>query len=630
VSRRLTVWLLAPLLAVTLSGCVYYNTFYHARAAAREAELLRQSRPPGTEPSAQELERLERVVEKCGRVIKLHPDSSWADDALVLMGEALYRQGKYETAEERFSEFLTLYPESELRLRAEYLLAAILLAKGNAVTAEEILTDVAFAQPPSELSDDALLLIGDARRSRKRYAEAAQAYAELLNRFPGSERRAEVRFVAAENYIDMGRLEEAARELDAVAGERGSRQLAFEAKIRLAEVLVDLGNSERALGVLDDLERRTTARSDLDRVLLTRGRTHETARNFDEAISTYREVASAHERSDAAAEAYYRIGLIERDHALSFDDAVASLREAKEQSPRSEFAGLAGDATADIESLRGYLSVIAAGETSRDSTVAAPGESTSRESTAVSVIDTNAVSAPPVAEPIPSDSLRASDAGERDAPADPQASAETSAARAATDTVGGSAVAGDSLTGLPAAGDTVAGAATGDTTAGPPAPGGTPPGPGTVGDGPIGPPVAGDSPIGPPAGWAAAEEEESEVAIARFRVAELYLFRLDNPLEALAYYESVVDRHPSGKLAPKAAYAVGWIREHRTGELEDAAEAYRDVVERFPGTEHARAAEEAIARLESRDRTTGEEDAGDLDARGDRQEGREEKPAASD
>lgn len=593
--HRLTVTLIALLALAAVSGCVYYNTFYHATEAAREAELMRQARPPGTDPSPAEAELLDRVVEKCGRVIRLHPDSDWADDALVLMGEALYRQKKYDSAEERFTEFVTHYPESELRPKAEYYLAAVLIAKGNAVAAEEILSEVAYADPPSELSDDALFLIGDARRKRKRYAEAAEIYRELLDRFPRSDRRAEVRYVAADNFIDMGRLEEAASELSAVANEKSTRELAFEARLKRAGVLVDLGKTDEALSVLEELERRATSREDIDRILLARGRTYEAIGDFEGAMGVYDQLASEHERSDAAAEALYRIGLIYRDRMRDFDEAIASFREAKEQAPRSDTAALAASAISDIEELREYLAVIEEHEREGEpesSTATGDAGRTREDSLGVTPLE------PPARAAEPPGGDRAGVSVRDSASASPRAGAPEA-----------SSVADSTIS---TAAEIVAPAEEPDESWSP-----WPP--------PAGPmPAVTASPVEPQVVF----EEDSEEAIARFRVAELYLFKLGSPSEALPYYESVIEEHPKSSLAPRAAYAVAWIAENRTGDLAAAEDAYRRVVERFPGTGQAEEAAKALARLESGGSDVGddagatERDVGEpvTDARDDRAE----------
>ena len=196
---RLSTSVVAVLALFCAAGCVYYNTFYNAKAAAREAELLRDARAPDSGPTPREAALLERVVEKSERVLRLHPDSGWADDALLLMGTALYHQGKLESASDRLTEFLARYPDSELVPEARYVLGAVLLEDGNPVSAEEMLDQLAHADPPHPLSDDALSLIGDARKARGRHEEAAQSYLQALERFPNGDRRARIRFAAATN-----------------------------------------------------------------------------------------------------------------------------------------------------------------------------------------------------------------------------------------------------------------------------------------------------------------------------------------------------------------------------------------------------------------------------------------------
>jgi TolA-binding protein len=356
--HRRTAACLAVLAPLLLSGCVYYNTFYNARAAAREADALRESRAPGTEMTAKERDLLERVVEKCSAVLRDHPESDWADDALVLMAKALHEQGKNETAFSRLIEFVARYPDSELRPEADYLMGAVLIAEGDPVAAEDLLRTLADAEPPSGLSDDALVLIGQARHARGRYDEAAEAYMSALERFPNGDRRAEARVLAAENYADAGLLEAAAHQYEQAAGERTTPDVAFEARARLAEARIELGDGAGALTVLEDLERRTADRDRLDRVLLLKGRVHELTGDHEGAVAVYEGVAASHERSDASAMALYRIGLIRRDRDEDVGAALEVLGKARDESPRSEAGALASRAVDDLAKLREYLVVI--------------------------------------------------------------------------------------------------------------------------------------------------------------------------------------------------------------------------------------------------------------------------------
>ncbi|MBD3368499.1 MAG: tetratricopeptide repeat protein [Candidatus Eisenbacteria bacterium] len=530
---------------LALSGCVYYNTFYHAREAAGEAAAIRESRAPDTDPTARERELYERVVEKSGRVLALHPESSWADDALLLMAQALAYQGRYESAGEHLNEFLSLYADSELRSEADYTLGSVLIELGNPVTAEELLIGVAYADPPVELSDDALLLVGDARAARRRREEAAEAYLEALDRFPDSDRRAQTLFPAAENYAEMGRFEQAADLYVRVPEETSSRTLAFEARLRLSEVLLSLDRAGDALDVALDLEGRTVDRTELDRVELQSGLALEALGDYEEAIETYEEIAASHARSEGASKAYYRIGVVKRDALGDLDGAVEAFRSSSSAYGRGETAELASQAAEDILRLKEYRRIIEDYE-SRPEEERAP-----------------ASTAPPDTSSAAADTLEIAPASDDTSSARPaQASVPDDEAAAAPDTSGanGGAAAADSIGRGSSARERDAAGARSDTTE-----------------------------LSP----------EEEAARARFLLAELQLFRFDDPTRALELYREVLELHPDSAHAPRAALAVAWVLEKRLEDLEAASDAYERVIESYPGTDRAEAAEKALARLAS-------------------------------
>ena len=531
-----------------LAGCVYYNTFYHAQAAAREAELLRESSAPDAPPGPAERELLERVAEKCGRVLLIHPDSSWADDALLLLGATRYYQGRYESAELRLTEFLSLHPDSELLPEAEYMLASVLLERGNAVSAENYLERLAQASPPHPFSDDALVLIGKARNAGKKYPKATEAYEQALERFVDSDRRAEIRFLSAENYEDIGDLDAAAQQYTLVPDEPGGRYLAFEARIRLAEVDLMRGRSEEALEVLADLERRTDDRDELDRVLLLVGSALEATGAVDDAIATYEGISVSHKKSEASAEAHYRIGLLQRDYYELLEEAIASFRKAKDEAPRSDVAELARDAVSDIDKLVGFLAIIARTDDENgeervegeDERAPDQGDTLERVAAPAGAIDDTTLHVTLLPPP--------------DQIADGTDTTGIESAVVSADTTGiESAVVSADTTGIESA------VVATDTTA--------------------------------------IEEPEDEIAVARFRAAELYLFRFDDAERARTYYASVIEHHPESSLAPKAALAIAWILETRWEDLEGARAAYESIIVDYPDSDFSAAATEGLERL---------------------------------
>ncbi len=84
-------------------------------------------------------------------------------------------------------------------------------------------------------------------------------------------------------------------------------------------------------------------------------------------------------------------------------------------------------------------------------------------------------------------------------------------------------------------------------------------------------------------------------AEASVRQAEHYLFQLGRPERALEEYEKAEREYPTGPLAPRAAFARGWVLARRLGRPADAKTAFESVVQRFPDSEEAKAARRLLA-----------------------------------
>src|SRR5204863_1270230 len=71
------------------------------------------------------------------------------------------------------------------------------------------------------------------------------------------------------------------------------------------------------------------------------------------------------------------------------------------------------------------------------------------------------------------------------------------------------------------------------------------------------------------------------------RQAENDLFQLGHPEKALEGYEKAEKLNPKGPLAPRAAFAQGWILTRRLGRKDDAKAAFQAVVDKYPGSDEA-------------------------------------------
>ena len=88
-SRQLALSVLVALFLLLSSGCVYFNTFYHARTWYNQAEKTRQ-RDNRDAASGGEVTLYQDAIKKCSKVISEHPGSSYMDDALFIIGKSYY------------------------------------------------------------------------------------------------------------------------------------------------------------------------------------------------------------------------------------------------------------------------------------------------------------------------------------------------------------------------------------------------------------------------------------------------------------------------------------------------------------------------------------------------------------
>ena len=79
------------LLLFSAAGCAYFNTFYNARRSYKQALEIASENPEN--PTSGEETLLDEAVVGAGKVLAEHPDSRWADDAQLLMGDALLQLG---------------------------------------------------------------------------------------------------------------------------------------------------------------------------------------------------------------------------------------------------------------------------------------------------------------------------------------------------------------------------------------------------------------------------------------------------------------------------------------------------------------------------------------------------------
>jgi len=112
--------------AALLSGCVYYNAIYNAERLYDEGERAHWA---GDDSAASA--RYEEVIRKAADGYRREPRGEWADDALLLIGRANFRQGKLRAARAALEKAAQDAQDSTARLQALAYLGAVDVRSGD-------------------------------------------------------------------------------------------------------------------------------------------------------------------------------------------------------------------------------------------------------------------------------------------------------------------------------------------------------------------------------------------------------------------------------------------------------------------------------------------------------------------
>jgi hypothetical protein len=330
------------LAAAPLTGCAYYNGMWSAQRLAHDARRM--------EAKGQQAEARStwgRAAIKAESVLVHHAHSRWADDALVLQGEALARSGSCAAAMAPLSRALSNVADDALHERAALAAAECALRSNETAAAEWLLVPLLTSTDGSRRSDAEYL----AGRAALDHGDAATA----ADRFASSERpeaaTAWIRALAA-----AGQADRAVALIDSVA--RRDRD-----ESRWADALGDLGRQAGAGAAADGVD-RLVARGRLSegaraRLLIVDGDRLRRAGAIDRAAARYAQVAALVPDSVEGGRARVRMVMVRVSQARGPEDLDSALVQLSHVT-----TGLGGAALAEARELQQHIAAARSADSS--------------------------------------------------------------------------------------------------------------------------------------------------------------------------------------------------------------------------------------------------------------------------
>ncbi len=368
------------------SGCIYFNTFFNAKKKFREAEDIQlknktgqQNRGggqrgarggnrsggrrgnsniggQGTSKVTPQVRLLyEDAIKKASKVLKFHPESKYVDDALWLIGKSYFNIGDYILSDRKFQELAINHPESKYTDDSYYYSGLCQIELGNDELAMKAFSKIEANFNKSDYFDDVYFAKGKMDKKSKNYAQAIDQFSLYLEKFPKGDSAAKAVFCIAQCKDELGEFYDAYLTYASVEKAKPSKELYFDATLASAVAVLKTDSIHIGMEILVALSKNESYFANSSKIRLRIAEGYFLQGNIDKAIEEYTEVTVQAPRTEEAAEAYYRLGLIYQNDIYDIEKAKESFSKAQNENRESEYRNLALSKSAQIAKLESYL-----------------------------------------------------------------------------------------------------------------------------------------------------------------------------------------------------------------------------------------------------------------------------------
>ncbi len=370
--QRFLIRAFIPLLSAFL-GCstyhnvtAYFNTYYNAQKLFSEAETDIEKLPRKDAdtnyfavyhlPRAID-DKLDKVIEKGSKLIQSYPQTSWIDDAIIMIGKSYVYEGDDEPALRKFGELLANFPTSGLRFEAKLWSAKALYHMKKEAEAIKVITEL-FPEARQEGKNDilleALLLQGEIYFGRGEYAQAEAIYQPAIEVSGNDALRTIGQSRLALCYERSGDQKKAAQAYGRVRKFSPDFPVEFRARLKEGEMYSRAGEFQKSLDVFEDLRSEALKNDDRALVELETANTLRRMGDTTRAFQWYDVVDTVYARTDAAAKSYFERGLMYEKEYGDFKKALKFYDRARTENSASEITPVA---QAKSQTLTQYFSL---------------------------------------------------------------------------------------------------------------------------------------------------------------------------------------------------------------------------------------------------------------------------------
>ncbi len=330
-----------------LKGCAYFNTFYNAKVYYQDAEKIRIQKEGESIPISA-IDKYGKVIEKCKKVLKDHPDSKYVSNAHLLMAKARFFRGDYTLAledlkrvgdikkrkiieEAQYWEALCNWKIGKSNLATNQLESLLEISKSNTIKSKCYLSLSEIYREFSETEKMVSYLNQAAKFSSDR-AEKALIYGRL----------AEIAF----NKEDFQASLEGYRNLISYSLSKDKIEDANLQILKIMRLTKDYNAAEKKVKSLLLDEKFKGIAGDLELELVQLYRAQGDSEEIESRLNT---IVNRYQKTSVSAEAYYQLGQIYSSTLWDLSKAKEYFSLVSKESSKSIFVPMANSRISAID-----------------------------------------------------------------------------------------------------------------------------------------------------------------------------------------------------------------------------------------------------------------------------------------
>lgn len=322
----------------TLSSCsvwenftTFFNLYYNTSTLFEDAEkeILAQKRDlfsndplviPGTAKT-----NLVKVIEKASKILQFNANSSYVDEALMMLGKSFYYQNNYQKAQRKFEELLATEPDDETKTEANLWIAKCLFEIRDftsALAKNEEVRKKAVEEDYEEIIRESYVQEIKYRIKQEDIALAITLANEFAENYDDDVTRAKIYYELGNLYTTINDNENAIIAYEKVFDNEPDFDLEIAATIKYANALRKAQKTEQALQVFEDIRDEDKFSTSYNEIDFEIGRTLVEMGEYQRAYDQFKIVDSTYKNTPFASQSNFELAELYRTRFMNYDSAA--------------------------------------------------------------------------------------------------------------------------------------------------------------------------------------------------------------------------------------------------------------------------------------------------------------------